>query len=250
MRYFIYTILIAATLIGCSKDAAFTPSNDSGIGGSLARFTIVGDYLYIVDVESLNVYDIAQPENPTFLKDINLGFGIETIYPYNDKLFIGSEIGMYIYSITDPANPVAFSATSYEHVWSCDPVVVNDSIAFLTLRSGGDCQRGFVTNSLQVISIQDPANPDLIEEYPMENPFGLGIDGNTLFICDGTNGLRIYDISNPYQLEQIQHIQGIETYDVIPLNGLLMVVGPTQIYQYDYSDIDNIVKVSEIPIAS
>ena len=37
-------------------------------------------------------------------------------------------------------------------------------------------------------------------------------------------------------------------YDVIPLGGLLLVVGPDNLYQFDYTDLNNIVKISEIPI--
>jgi len=84
----------------------------------------------------------------------------------------------------------------------------------------------------------------------MFNPHGLGTDGNLLFVCDGAAGLKIYDKSNPLAIitSQVAHYPDFDTYDVIPMNGILMLVGTGGIYQYDYSDPENIVQISHITI--
>lgn len=84
----------------------------------------------------------------------------------------------------------------------------------------------------------------------MYNPHGLGIDGDLLFICDGTAGLKIYDKSDPLEIinRKIAHYPDFNTYDVIPMNGTLMLVGEKGIYQYDYSNPQNIVELSRIQI--
>ena len=63
----------------------------------------------------------------------------------------------------------------------------------------------------------------------MEHPKGVGIDGNTLFLCDDYAGLKVLDVSDPLNVQTIAHFENITTYDVIPLDGLLLVVGPDNI---------------------
>src|SRR5687767_14036838 len=128
----IFSILSITVLVlaACNKDSAMGggATSSTGKGGSLARFTIAGNYLYLADWSSLKLFDISIPQQPVQKPTVNVGFGIETIFPYKDKLFIGAMQGMYIYSIANPATPV--KQASVQHLRSCDPVVANDSIAY------------------------------------------------------------------------------------------------------------------------
>jgi len=74
----------------------------------------------------------------------------------------------------------------------------------------------------------------------MENPYGVGLDGNTLFVCDGTAGLKVYDASDVTNLKLLNTIKNIEPTDIIAINGLAIVVDKNAIYQYDYKNINNI----------
>ena len=100
----------------------------------MARFTIVDDYLYTIDSWTLKSYDISDQLNPVYKEDVNLGWGIETIFPYNGNLFIGAQSGMHIYNLDNKESPEWVS--TYEHMTSCDPVVVQGDYAFVTLRGG------------------------------------------------------------------------------------------------------------------
>src|SRR3954471_12778821 len=118
-------ILPIIFLFACNKttgdSAAF---NSSGQGGSLARFTIAGNYLYTVDRQNLKVYDIANGSQPVFKSSVPVGFEIETIFPFKDKLFIGSTSVVHIFSIEDPALPKKLAeAISPSVMRRCDPVV-------------------------------------------------------------------------------------------------------------------------------
>ena len=61
----------------------------------------------------------------------------------------------------------------------------------------------------------------------MSHPHGLGIDGTTLFICEGTFGLKVFDYSDIYNIDDNLLVQrtGFHAYDVIPFNNILLLIG-------------------------
>ncbi|HSI90241.1 MAG TPA: hypothetical protein VK927_03950 [Adhaeribacter sp.] len=206
----------------------------------MARFAISGNHLYAVDNTKLNIFDISNPGQPQKQGEMPLSFGVETIFPYGDHLFIGTMSGMYILGIQNPAAPshVAY----YQHVVSCDPVVTDGRYAYVTLSSGTTCMRA--VNRLEIVDLQNLANPFLLTEYPMTNPKGLGIDGTNLFVCD--DGLKLYDATDVMNLQQKQHFN-INAYDVIPDNGHLLVIGADGFYQYQYQN-NSLSLLSKIPV--
>lgn len=219
-------------------------SSPQGVGGSMARFTIVNDYMYAVSNNSLNVVSISNPADPVFNNRVNIGWGIETIYPFNNRLFIGSNTGMFVYDIANPTAPVQLS--NFTHVRSCDPVIADNNNAFVTLRSGTICQ-GF-TNQLDVLDISNINSPVLKKTYPMSNPHGLSKDGNTLIICDGKAGLKFYNAADVNDLKLLTTISSGETFDVIAMNGWALVVSDDGLYQYDYSSLNNIRLLSKLTV--
>lgn len=232
----------SATAGGDAKVSS-TPS-PYGVGGSMARFTIAKERLYTVGNQYLDVFNITNAENPLKAARKTLGWNIETIYPFMNKLFIGSQTGMFIYDITSADNPVPEG--QFNHVRTCDPVIADNQYAYVTLRSGTTCQ-GF-TNQLDVLNLSNLSSPALVKTYPMTHPHGLSKDENTLFICDGKDGLKIYNASSVTNLQLIKQITGIETYDVIAWNKIALVVAKDGLYQYDYSDLSNVHLLSKINI--
>lgn len=216
----------------------------AGTGGSMARFTIVNNHLYTVGFNNLDVFSIATPADPQQGSSITVGAGIETIYPFKDKLFIGSTMGMYIYSLSNPGVPA--KEGQFTHARSCDPVIADDNYAYVTLRSGTACL-GF-TNQLDIVKINNLANPVLEKTYQFENPHGLSKDGNLLFICDGNAGLKIFNAADVLNLQHLKTVDNIMAYDVIAWNKIAMVVGDDGLYQYDYTDVNNLRLLSKIVV--
>lgn len=237
-------------LLGCSNSPDVSaPSNlqsPTGKGGSMARFAINGNHLYTVDMQNLRTFDISNASDPVYKTKTPLGFDIETIFPYNQYLLIGTQTGMQIISIQNPQNPQWLS--TYSHIRTCDPVVAQDSIAYVTLRAGRTCGTANL-NQLEVINIKNPNYPQIMAVYPLTNPYGLGIDGNKLFVCDGNAGLRVFRLNTPVNLTQTAQHNIADAYDVIPYNNLLIISGGQGIYQYSYSQSnDNISYLSKINI--
>ena len=221
-----------------NDDLALAEANstggDTGQGGSLARFKIVGDYLYAVDSHNINIFEISDLANPLDLEDIYAGFDIETIFNRGEHLFLGSMRGMYIYDISSPDKPEFVS--EFEHGTACDPVVVDGDYAYVTLRGGNGC--GATESGLFIVDISNIANPELKISYAMDGPYGLGIKDEKLFVCDGESGLKVYDKTDVENLVSLNHFANINTFDVIPLQQSLLMVGDQVLYQYKYLDND------------
>lgn len=228
---------------GCAKEAS---NADTGTGGSMARFTVAGNYLYTVDFTTLRVYSLSNPAQPNLVREVTIGPGMETIFPYENYLLLGARDGMHIYNQegTGAAQAVAEIA-NVPHFYSCDPVVAQNDYAYVTLRMSGPC--GWLDSRLQVYDISNIAQPQLVFETVLTEPYGLGVDGSLLFVCSGSAGLDLFDISNPASPQFVRNLPGFNAYDVIPLDGLLLVVGPENVYQFDYTDTSNIALVSTIP---
>lgn len=227
---------------GTFQSAAASPT--VGVAGSMARFTIINNYMYAVNTSSLNIIDISNSTTPIKVGVYPAGWNIETIYPFGQKLFLGASAGMFIIDISNPVAPV--SQGTFQHARACDPVVADANYAFVTLRAGNFCQG--TNNQLDVINVQNVMSPTLVKTYSMTNPFGLAKDGNLLFICDGKDGLKVYNSSNVLNLQLVNHIKGFDTYDVIADNGKLILVTQKGLYQYDYSDVNNIRQLSKIAV--
>jgi hypothetical protein len=242
-------ILTRGNMFDSSPSSLASNSKGYGTGGSTARFTLMNENLYTVDNATLKLFNVTSPSAPSYVKTINIGWGLETIFPYKNKLFIGSRTGMHIYDASIPANPVKLS--TYNHITSCDPVVADDKFAYVTLRSGTFCRNG--VNVLDIINIEDLSNPKLVSSFPMLNPHGLALFNSNLFICEGTNGLKSFQVnegSNPVNINQLGFVKDFDAQDVIVGPKSLIVTGSLGIQQFDYSNPAALNKLSQINLTN
>jgi len=233
---YIPSFIIVIVLFSCTKEAmdSNVSSSDVGKGGSLARFTIVGNYLYAVDNNNLYTYNITDANNPVKTNSVSLNFGVETIYPFKNRLFIGSTTGLYIYSIENPSLPSKLGEA--RHLRSCDPVVANDSVAYVTLK-GTAC--GPAEDGLYIYNIKNILLPALTNTIKINTPEGLGLQDTTLYVCTRTSGLRIYNLSDPFKPVQTKVLTDADYRDVIPYGNLLICYVTTGILLYDISQPTN-----------
>lgn len=223
-----------------SNDASALESGSVGVGGSLARFQIVNDYLYTVGVEVMNVFNISNLAQPNLVHTQYAGWNIETMFHADGYLYLGGTNGMFIHSIENPALPQYIS--NFNHWEGCDPVVVDGDYAYLTLRGGNEC--GQELSVLEVIDVSDKFNPTLVAEHFLDNPYGLGFKNDRLFVCDGAAGLKIYDKTNSLDLQLLSTFSNVNATDVIPLEDKLLMISANVLYQYEYTSENSIELIS------
>ena len=218
-----------------------------GIGGSMARFGLNESYLYTVDKEKFHIFNVGNDQKIVLENEKKAGLDIETMFIHDGHMFLGTMNGMLVFTLSDPNDPIQIN--SYNHVRSCDPVVVQNHIAYVTLRSGNEC--GNTVSKLDILSLStDYKKSTLMYSFNMREPYGLGIDDEILFVCDGKDGLLVYEASDLATIPQMKIAQfpEIDAFDVIPFQDYLFMIGDDGFYQYDYSDLQNIKQVSFIPV--
>ena len=238
------TLDMAASPGSSLQNSTTSDTSGTGVGGSMARFGITGNSLLAIDTYKYYNFDLSSPTDPRLSSSSFLSSGIETMFLYGKYMFLGTTTGMLIYDLSDINKPTYVS--NFWHATGCDPVVVQGNRAYVTIRGGNRC--GSLINRLDVLDITNILKPVLFRSYNMDNPYGLGISGDILFVCDGTSGLKVFDASDPLLIieRQLAKFPGIQAYDVIPLGKSLLMIGSDGFYQYDYSDVKNIRQISVI----
>jgi hypothetical protein len=232
------------------RSSADQSGGGSGIGGSLARFTIAQNHLYAVDQYSLHAFSLQTPERPERVDQVQLSWDIETIFPYGDKLFIGSMSGMYIMDLANPLQPELLSV--FQHANACDPVYVQGNRAYVTLRDGTECQD--FTNQLEVVDISNLSQPELIATHPMHHPIGLSLDEQLIFICDDEQGLKVFDASDDRRIGErlLARADQFQATDIITLrsDNLAMVVGRDGLIQLRYTEQGELSELSRLGVCT
>ena len=218
-----------------------------GVGGSMARFAIKDNVLYLLDQSSLKIFDITNKISPASISQTSTGWNVETMFLRGNQLFLGTTTGMAVFDISSPFSPSQKSF--FNHARSCDPVIVDDTLAYITLRMGTTC--GGNQNLLDIVNIKDITKPVDLTSYFMTDPHGLGKSGDLLFVCDGISGLKVYNAADPKMLlaNLIYTYPGIQAYDVIPVGNVLFLTGDNGLYEYDFSNVKNITLLSKIEVS-
>ena len=227
----------------------------TGTGGSTARMTIAGNYLYALSGvdptrgdELVQLFDISTPTSPNPFVQVRLEPGLETLFPYDPPgegsyLLVGAEDGVYILDNSDVGNPRRIA--DFRHARAEDPVVARNGYAYVTLRDTGAGVEG--ANTMTVVDVRDPANPTLVTRLAMQGPRGLsiGADGTRVYVCDGRAGLKTFDITDPADPVFASAEPDLDCLDVIALDGRLHAITADELVQYDAST-DDLVELSRL----
>jgi hypothetical protein len=147
--------------------------------------------------------------------------------------------GMYIYDLADPKLPKKLGEA--RHVRSCDPVVANDSVAYVTLRGSGNC--GAATDGLYTYNISNLTAPVQKSLLPLSNPYGLGLKDTVVFVCRGADGLSVVNVKNAESPKLLYTLKESTYFDVIPYDDLLICYVRTGILLYDTRNVNQLVKL-------
>ena len=202
---------------------------------------MIDNELYRVYDGTLAVYDVTNQEKPKPVSSVHIGWTVETIYPTPSHLFIGGQLGMYIFDRSNPQKPRQIS--QIEHARACDPVVVSGSTAFVTLRAT-NC--GPAQDELLCVNIKDPMQPSIVGTKPLKTPWGLAVQHEQLYVSHGQSGYSLLNVSNPQQPAVVATWPAIPTRDFLWFGNTLFVLTDDNVLIYDVSDRLSPVLISKV----
>ncbi len=251
MKKSLFIACLALWCMACSKDASQDVAA-TGKSGSITRFAVYQHYMYVLNLNEVQTYDIQQKDQPVLVHTLTTDYGLETITIYDNTVFLGSTTALYILDINNPAAPAILSKSDRLAdigFTGCDPVIVKGNYAFSTIKTIQNvCGNIAAESALVVYDISDKTFPKVVGTYFLGIPNGLGYKDNYLFICDeGTDQLRIFDITDPTQLTETNYTFAItDPYDLIVDGEKMIVSAKTNFQIFDISDLIKIKKLGQI----
>ncbi len=189
-----------------------------GLGGHVAYHVIVqGDYAYISDNEGVDIFNIANPENPTRIDEIRSPDGAFGLSIEDDYLFIASDSDGF--EIVDVSNPEeALILGTYNDGGSIVDVKVEGHFAF-TLD---------VSTGLEILNITNPAEITKISTYYIN---GGGIhrclqnNQGIVYLADTSNGLTVLNLTDPVSPTKLRTVPNTGGVIAVHLFEDLMFLG-------------------------
>ncbi len=255
IRYILSILIIIslASSTGCKKALESPLQFDSldQSGGNLARFTIIGNYLCVVNGGALKVYNIQDPANPVHIGDVGPGATILSLRTFKDSLLVigiltnaSSSYSLNLYSFKNtPSIQLTGSLTSSQ---AEDPFTYKNNDILTTSRNGPGPSYYVPYSQLCVYDIKNLYRPDYTIHQNIYTPLDLSADGNNLFVCD--SGLKVFDITDLSKIAMKKHFN-IEAQNVLSNSSNLTILGTTGLFQYRYaSDTINLLsKINIVP---
>lgn len=229
-------IVVSACSEGTSENSGVVSAPgqvQTGIAGSTARMVIDDNYLYAISGNTIQLFDISEPATPLPWNQVVIDWDIQTLFAYENYLLVGAADGIHILDNTDRASPQYVG--DFQHAVTRDPVVAQNNVAYATLRRDDSQAGNGIVNQLNVIDINDVTNPVLVQTQELEGPSGLAVKNDRLYVCDGTAGLKIFDITDRLSPNVNQILANLQCNDVIATDDTLHVIGPDAYSQYNTS---------------
>ena len=234
MKFSRLSVLMSSLLLGACESSDSSSNGDgavvTGVGGSTARMTISGDYLYAISGSRVQLFDITTPASPLPYTQVEVDWDIQTLFPHDQYLLVGAASGVHILDNTDPASPQYVG--DFTHARALDPVVAQGEHAYVTLKRDSAIAGTDIVDQMNVLDISDITQPRLLETISMQGPSGLSVDGEQLYVCDGAAGLKQFSLADPASPQFTQSIPGVDCFDVIAQDQNLFVIDEFGLSQY------------------
>jgi hypothetical protein len=198
----------------------------------------VGDYAYLSCFHNggIRVIDISNPLQPTEVAACDTGYRGEVIVSGN-HLVVGKGLALDIWNISDPINPILEGCLLREQGQSdFGKLAGTENTVCAGNWLGSAHLRGDMAAT--VIDISNPAIPEEVASFGNLGFLHNGTYNEELaIIADGLVGFHIIDLTNPQDVAELSHLQGIDFDDVAMQGHYVYGVGSNEgLLTYDITE--------------
>lgn len=232
--------------------ACFSPCEDNFVefGARFKSIFTYQNYIYEVDARSVTTYDSSQPDNPVEVQRTVLASEVQNA-SLSDQFFAFTFSNeLHIFQIGTNGIPTTKSITSLaafeKEIDACDQLLVWDGFLYVSPQTAerANICIGSQDSTVRVYDMADPLRPMLAESKILSEPGDIMIDEALLFVADGLQGIKVYDRTDPRNLNFIADIREQIVVSLKATGGVLTVLGRDDLRTYDYSDPSNISLIS------
>jgi hypothetical protein len=194
-----------------------------------------GNHIYVTS-GGMAIFDVSNPSAPVLSSSLSTpGVGYNHSFISNNNIFISDVLGgIRIVDISNPASPAEIGSYTFGNGDSYE-IIKNGNYAYLA-----DKLKGLITFDITQIS-----KPNLTHKISIPNICTcVKYSGDTLFIADGYNGVKIYNAGNPYLPKLIAEIPTTgKTFWLELKDKQLYTADTTGMHIYNISDLNNITEL-------
>src|SRR5687768_5501085 len=99
MKKLLQLFILCALVLGACQKENMAPSGSEGKSGSITRFAVFNEHMYMLDQNKILTYSLANKEKPVQVNQLLTDYGLETIIVYDGFVYIGSRTALYILDI-------------------------------------------------------------------------------------------------------------------------------------------------------
>ncbi len=192
-----------------------SPTNPRQVGSyststSPDAIVVAGNYAYLGIGSKLHILNIANPNNPQFVREVSLTGRLEG----NGGVAIGNRLylceglsGLSVWDLSQPDNPQRLGIIG--NIGVVRSVVVSGNYAFV---SCGKWNNPPANGAFRVVDVSNPANMRVVAEVPTgNNPWFLLVLANqTLYAGEFEQGkVSIINVSDPTNPTQVGQLNGL-----------------------------------------
>ena len=189
------------------ESADAMPEGGAGGAGSLSQMMVHDSMLFVLSADHdeetgwLSTFDISDPREPTPMHLIGLDNGPEALQAHEELLLVAGRDALLVASVADREGPRLLGERRQRCPVNFDPVVMEGSTAYRTVII--DNPRTRCRSRLEVIDLKKPYAPRLRTTESINRPRGLAVLGDRLFVADERTGVRLFDITDRTDPEQV-----------------------------------------------
>ena len=208
------------------------------------KFIVSQQHLYLLGSNQLSILDISDPNNISTNSVLDVETGAQSLFTLHNFLIVAGVDNSSMYNISNASSPSLVSKTS--PIGSCTPIVANQQNAYVAIRKDNEC--GFSKNRMNILNIQDMANPIQTHSSSMpKNPQSLALAGSHLYVCEGKRGILILDVKDETKAACLKHYSCPSANNILAITeNVLVVSGTDGIFQLDISDRSNPQIISQL----
>jgi len=201
---------------------------------------VSGERAYTSDGSSgLQIVDISDPTNPTFLGNYDTSDLAEGVFVKGDYAYVAEYFnGLRVIDVSDPANPSAVG--SYNTPERAYAVEIKGELAYVADGSSG----------LQIIDISTPSGPSYVGSVDTPGSAReLVVAGDYAFVADAAEGLAVIDVWNPASPTLVAQVPTPAWAVSVADSGNCAFVGTgSRVHRIDITDPTAPTLVDEAPV--